>query len=72
MKILILFPNISHRGITGNIDSGQISNLLDGSGSGTLKIELWINNENSINALTVDGKIIIDSSEYTKLNLSPE
>ena len=64
--------NISHRGITGNIDSGQISNLLDGSGSGTLKIELWINNENSINALTVDGKIIIDSSEYTKLNLSPE
>ena len=64
--------NVSHRGIYGEVDSSQISNLVDGSGSGTVTVNLWINKENIINAVTIEGTLNIDGSDYSKLNISPE
>jgi hypothetical protein len=64
--------NVSHRGISGDIDASQISNITEGSGSGTITVNVWINSENVINAVTIEGTLNIDGSDYTKLNISPQ
>ena len=64
--------NVSHRGISGELDSSYISNILDGSESGILTVNLWINDDNQINAVAISGTVKHDGSEFTKIDISSE
>ena len=62
--------NISHRGLTGN--TASIENILPSATSDKLSVSLWINDNNDLNLIEINGSITYEGSELTNLNISPE
>ena len=62
--------NISHRGLTGNTTS--IENILPSATSDKLSVSLWINDNNDLNLIEINGSITYEGSQLTTLNISPE
>ena len=62
--------NISHRGLTGNSDG--IANILTSAKSDNLTVNLWVNDNNEVNLIEINGVITYEGSELTKLDISPE
>ena len=62
--------NISHRGLTGNTTS--IENILPSATSDKLSVSLWINDNNDLNLIAINGSITYEGSQLTNLNISPE
>ena len=62
--------NISHRGLTGNTTS--IENILPSATSDKLSVSLWINDNNDLNLIEINGSITYEGSQLTNLNISPE
>ena len=64
--------NVSHRGLTGDMNASYLLNILDSSAGDSLKVSLWINDGNQINFIEITGTITHDGSQFSKLNISPE
>jgi len=64
--------NVSHRGLTGDMNASYLLNILDSSEGDSLKVSLWINDGNQINFIEITGTITHDGSQFSKLNISPE
>ena len=62
--------NISHRGLTGNSDG--IANILTSAKSDNLTVNLWVNDNNEVNLIEINGVITYEGSELAKLDISPE
>ncbi len=62
--------NISHRGLTGN--TASIENILPSATSDKLSVSLWINDNNDLNLIEINGSITYEGSQLTNLNISPE
>ena len=62
--------NISHRGLTGN--TASIENILPSATSDKLSVSLWINDNNDLNLIEINGSITYEGSQLTTLNISPE
>ena len=62
--------NISHRGLTGN--TASIADILPSAKSDKLSVSLWINENNDLNLIEINGSITYEGSELTNLNISPE
>ena len=62
--------NISHRGLTGN--TASIENILPSATSDKLSVSLWINDNNDLNLIAINGSITYEGSQLTNLNISPE
>ena len=64
--------NVSHRGITGDMDSSYLSNILEGAETVNLTVNLWINIDKQINAATIEGTVKYKGAEFSKLNITLE
>ena len=62
--------NISHRGLTGN--TASIADILPSAKSDKLSVSLWINDNNDLNLIEINGSITYEGSQLTNLNISPE
>ena len=62
--------NISHRGLTGN--TASIADILPSAKSDKLSVSLWINENNDLNLIEINGSITYEGSGFTNLNISPE
>ena len=64
--------NISHSGLTGDVDTYGITKILASAKSDNLKISFWVNDDNYINLIEITGTITYDGKEFSKLHISPE
>ncbi len=64
--------NISHSGLTGDVDASSITKILASAKSDNLKISLWVNDDNYVNLIEITGAITHDGKEFSKLHISPE
>ena len=64
--------NISHRGISGDLESTNIAEILTSAESDNLKVSLWVNDDNQVNFIEITGIITYEGKEFSKLNMSPE
>ena len=64
--------NISHSGLTGDVDTSGITKILASAKSDNLKISFWVNDDNYINLIEITGTITYDGKEFSKLHISPE
>ena len=64
--------NISHSGLTGDVDTSDITKILASAKSDNLKISFWVNDDNYINLIEITGTITYDGKEFSKLHISPE
>ena len=64
--------NISHRGLTGNVESSNTTKILFSAKSDNLKVSLWINDDNHVNLIEITGTITHEEKEFSKLHISPE
>ena len=64
--------NISHSGLTGDIETSSITKILASAKSDNLKISLWVNDDNQVNLIEITGTINYEGKEFSKLHISPE
>jgi len=64
--------NISHSGLTGDVDTSDITKILASAKSDNLKISFWVNDDNYVNLIEITGTITYDGKEFSKLHISPE
>ena len=64
--------NISHGGLTGDIETSSITKILAFAKSDNLKISLWINDDNQVNLIEITGIINYEGKQFSKLHISPE
>ena len=64
--------NISHSGLTGDVDTYGITKILASAKSDNLKISFWVNDDNYVNLIEITGTITYDGKEFSKLHISPE
>ena len=64
--------NISHSGLTGDIETSSFTKILASAKSDNLKIRLWVNDDNQVNLIEITGTINYEGKEFSKLHISPE
>ena len=64
--------NISHSGLTGDIETSSFTKILASAKSDNLKIRLWVNDDNQVNLIEITGIINYEGKEFSKLHISPE
>ena len=64
--------NISHIGLTGDVDTYGITKILASAKSDNLKISFWVNDDNYVNLIEITGTITYDGKEFSKLHISHE
>ena len=64
--------NISHSGLTGDIETSSFTKILASAKSDNLKISFWVNDDNYVNLIEITGTITYDGKEFSKLHISPE
>ena len=64
--------NISHRGLTGNLEHTYLKNILKSSEGNNLKISVWINKDKQVVFIEITGSIKYGNEQFSKLNILSE
>ena len=62
--------NVSHRGLSANVNPDGMKIILDDVQSNDLKVGIWVDADSKVNLIEITGLITFKKSELEKLTIS--